>query len=95
MWTDYLTTNVFLDDNVKVKREISSPATPDEITLTFSDGSRLFVRVEVDPPAEVDSEGEAAELAERTTAFKVFGKLIEAVYSRATEKRLDLDMFRF
>lgn len=93
MWIDELTTKIFNDDNVKVTRTLTSPATPDEMELTFSDGSRLFVAVSVDCPPEVTGEAEAANLAAKTTAVKAYGLLLQAVYNRATEKKIDADIF--
>jgi hypothetical protein len=92
MWQDNLEVGIFGDSKVSVWRVIESPATPDELALTFSDGSQLFVRVVVTHPPDIDSEMEATKLANNTTAYKVYGKFIKALYARAHYKKLDVDI---
>ncbi len=91
-WTDRLATRFLGDTRARVTRTIESPATPDMLEITFSDGSRLFIRVEVDPPRDGSNEVEAAILAEQTTAMRAYGRIIGRLYQRAVLLDTDLDI---
>ena len=90
-WTDRLVTRFLGDTRARVSRTIESPATPDEMQITFSDGSRLYIRVEVDHPHEVTGEMEAAALADQTTAGRAYGRIVSRLYRRAAYLNTDLD----
>jgi len=90
MWQDTLKTK-FADEEVEVVRALSSPATPDEVNITFPDGSQLKLEVKANIPDDVRDELEAMDIAWAQTAARWYGNIIKELYENATEKCLDLD----
>lgn len=92
MYHDELITTWLGDRAVKVTRTTDNPATTDYLRIVFSDGSRLFMHLEVDAPLEAMSVGETVDLSNESTARRFFNKVIERLYTRATFKDLDVDI---
>jgi hypothetical protein len=92
MWTDKLITTFLGDHQVQATLEIESPATPETIYISFSDGSKLTIRVDVEPAPECESEVEAMALAQNTKALSWFSDLWNSLRSRASSESLDLDL---